>query len=390
MIEFTFSDGEEMGVCEDGRVTTFSSSFINTYKQNAHSIARAKSWKTSGDGARFREAYGADPMALTFESSITGVYPTDDGVVYSFNINEMSGIYKKSLAEERTPEAHVINSVDLSFGAGSYNPANGTLAVSLSKSYYNSDIALFNVSTGDYKTLTEGDTADEDPYISPAEPHIIYYASRGVGRTAGGDFAQFSPSAIYKLNTSTLELEEIASDPKFSYFKPVVRGGEVYAIKAPSKVKRTNPILEIILIPYRILQGIVGFVNLFVNVFAGKSLTSGGSNPAKGRDYDSRKIAMHGNLIDVEKEAKKNAKSKDSDYGIVPKDWKIINLTTGEELASGAAAFDISDDGTIYYTNGRRIFSIKEGKRKKLANISLCLSISCPHSFKKTDDLFNF
>ena len=138
------------------------------------------------------------------------------------------------------------------------------------------------------------------------------------------------------------------------------------------------------------MQGIVGFINVFVNAFAGKSLTSGGANPARGRDYDSRKIAIAGNLIDVEREAKANASKKDSDYGIVPKSWELVNVQSGEVLASGVADYDIAPDGTVYYTNGRRIFSLKDGKRTKICNTSLCLRINCRHEGKVSADLFIF
>lgn len=391
MIELTFADGEEMGAYDGERTITFKSAFIDKYKNNAQDIARAKAWKTTGSGAVFREAY-SDPSALTFESSVTGVYPAGEGdeVVYSFRINQTSGIYKRHISDEKTPETHVINSVDLSFGGGSFNAVKGELAVSVGRGYYNSDIALFDVATGDYKTITEGDTADEDPFISDEDPDIIYYASRAVGRDSHGDFAEFAPSAIYRLNLATMQLDEVASSNKYGYFKPVVHNGELYAIRMPAGKKRGNPLLEIVLIPYRILQGIAGFINMFVNVFAGKSLTSSGSNPAKGRDYDSRKIAIAGNLVDVEKEARKNSSKKDSDYGFVPKSYELVKVESGEVLASGVADFDIATDGTIYYTNGRRIFALKDGVKRKVCNTSLCLRVSCRHSHNKSADLFNF
>ncbi len=390
MIEFTFADGEEMGAYDGERVITFKSAFIDKYKDNAQAVERAAAWKTTGRGAIFREAY-SDPSALTFESSVTGVYPGEgDEVVYSFKINQTSGIYKKHVADEKIPEAHVINSVDLTFGGGSFNCAKGELAVSVGHGYYNSDIALFNVATGDYKTVTEGDTADEDPFICDDNPDIIYYASRAVGRDVHGEFVAFAPSALYRLDLSTMRLDEVASSDKYGYFNPVVYGGELYAIRMPAGKRKGNPLLEIVLIPYRILQGIAGFINMFVNVFAGKSLTSSGANPAKGRDYDSRKIAIAGNLVDVEREAKKNASKKDSDYGFVPKSYQLVNVKSGEVLASGVAGFDISPEGTIYYTNGRRIFALKGGVRKKVCNTSLCLHISCRHSRQKSADFFNF
>ncbi len=393
-IIFAFTDGEQIGVCDGHDALTLSSAFIEKYKSNAEGMVRAKAWKNSGAGAIFREGYRArdNSAELNFDSSITGAYPAGGGeVIYSFRIDNSAGIYKRAAGDDKAPETHVINSVDMSFGSGSYNAASGELAVSFARGYYNSDIAVFDCATGDYKTVTEGDTSDEDPFISEESPSVIYYSSRAVGRDARGEFVEFAPSCIYKLDLSDMSLKEIASSPKFSYFRPVEHGGNLYAIKAPAKgVKKGNALLDIVLIPYRILQALAGFLSIFVSSFTGKSITSSGSNPACGRKYDSRKIEIAGNLIDVEKQAKKNAKSKDSDYGIVPAGWKLVNLSSGEELASGVASFDIAPDGTIYYTNGRRIFALKDGKRKKVCNVSLCLNINCVHSGKKENDLFGF
>ena len=387
-IIFTFADGEQMGVYDGEKVITFSSAFIRNYKSNSENMARSRAWKTSGAGAVFRETY-EDPSALTFESSVTGVYPIGgDEVIYSFKINQTSGIYKRDASDDKAPETHVINSIDYSFGGGSYNSASNELAVSLSHGYFNSDIAIFNCSTGDYKTVTEGDTADEDPFISAEEQGVIYFSSRAAGRDGKGNFVEFSPSALFKLDLSSMSLDEIISSDKYSYFRPVMHGGELYAIKAPAGTHKGNPLLDIVLIPFRILQAIAGFINIFVNVFTGKSLTSGGNNPAKGRDYDSRKIAIAGNMIDVEKQAKKNAAKKDSDYGFVPSTWQLVKVKSGEVIASGVADFDISDDGTIYYTNGRLIFSLKGGKREKVCNTDMCLRINCRHQGFISNDIF--
>ena len=388
-IIFTFADGEEIGVCDGSDARTLKSAFIENYKANAEGIARSKAWKTSGSGAIFRESY-RDPDAITISGQITGAYPAGGGeVIYSFKVDNSSGIYKLSAFDEKLPESHIINSVELSFGCGSYNAASGELAASVARGYYNSDIALFNCVTGDYKTVTEGDTADEDPFICDDNPSVIYYTSRAVGRDVHGEFVEYAPSAIYRLDLSSMSLEEVAASQKFSYFHPVFRDGELYAVKAPAKGKnRGNVFLDIVLIPYRILQAIAGFISLFVNMFTGKSITSSGSNPARGRNYDSRKIVIAGNLVDVEKESRRNASKKDADYGIVPSGWKLVNLTRGEELASGVAAFDIAPDGAIYYTNGRRIFCLRDGKRIKVCNTSMCLHINCVHAGTKADDLF--
>jgi hypothetical protein len=137
------------------------------------------------------------------------------------------------------------------------------------------------------------------------------------------------------------------------------------------------------------LQGIAGFINIFVKAFSGKSITSGGNNPAKGRDYDGGEIEIKGNLINVEKQEKKNAGKKDKDYGFIPNSWQLVDVASGEVIKSGVADYDITDDGTFITTNGRRIFEIKDGKCKKIADADFCIKVNCSHSSQKMGDLFD-
>lgn len=399
MSTFYYADGQDICVYEDGKITKLNSTYIEKYKENAANYARSQEWKRNGAGAAFRgDAYGDpfspysnDPMDMHFDCEISGVFPCSSSeVVYTFKVNRTSGIYKKNLTDEKAPETHVVNSCENVFYGGCLNAESGKLATCIKHNYYNSDIAVFDLASGDYKTVTEGDTLDEDPCFDPDNEEVIYYSSRGVGRDAHGEFAGFSPSAIYKLDTGRVDVQEVASSPNYSYFKPIYSGGKLYAIKAPAKEKHGNPLLEIILIPWRLLQAIVGFLNLFINAFSGKSVTEGGNNPAKGRDYDSKKIVIAGNLVDIEKQTKKNASKKDKDYGFVPASWQLVEVESGNVIKSGVADYDIAKDGTIIATNGRRIFEIKDGKCKKVANTEACIRVNCKHTAKKSSSLFVF
>lgn len=391
MEKFLFADGNDICVYDGGKITKLSSAFIENYKNNALNIERAKSWKHSGDGAQFRGDIRSSDGDSLFESSINGLFLTADEneIIYTFEINQTSGIYKKRLDDEKAAESHVITSVDYSFGSGCFDARSGVLVASVKKNYYNSDIALFDVKSGDFKTLTEGDTLDDEPFISPDDGNIVYFTSRGVGRDSKGAFGGFSNSSIYKLNLNAVEAEEIKTDEKFSYFKPVLHNRKLYAIKTPAKEKGANPLVEIILIPFRIIQAIANFINVFVRAFTGKSLASGGNNPAKGRDYDSRKEFIKGNLINVEKEMKKNRK-KGGDFGFIPLSWQLVELDSGEVIKSGVADYDVTEDGAFIVTNGRHVFSIKDGKCKKLCDTESCLKVSCRHFSETKSDLFDF
>ncbi len=391
MDKFLYSDGQDVCLYDNGKITKQRSKFIENHKNAVLSAERAKSWKHSGEGAQFRGDTRADADDLTFAYTINGVhFSGENEAVYSFVINQTSGIYKMRLDDEKADETHVINSVDYAFSGGCADALSGTLATSVKRNFCNSDIALFDMRSGDYKTVTDGDTLDEDPFISPDDGNIIYFSSRGAGRDGNGNFIGFSPAGICRLDLSALEIDEVAVSEKYGYIKPVVHAGKLYAIRIPAKEKAVNPLIEIALIPFRIIQALANFINVFVRAFTGKSLAFGGSNPAKGRDYDSREIYIKGNLINAEKEIKRNVKKSKGDYGFIPLSWQLVEVESGKVIKSGIADFDILSDGTVIATNGRRVFGIKDGKCTKLADAEKCLCVSAKHESAKKNELFGF
>ncbi len=389
MEKIYFADGEEICRYDGGAVTRQRSKFIENYKRNTLNVERAKNWKHSGEGARFRGDERPGEDGVSFQASINGIYPTEgDETVYSFNINGTSGIYKTVIGDEKSPETHIVSTSDGEFYGGCIDAKSNVLVCSLRRNCYNSDLVVFDVKTGEYKIVTDGDTLDEDPFVSPENRNEIYFTSRGAGRDRQGNFVRYSNSVICKLDLAALTVREVAADDKYNYMKPVFYGGKLYAIIAPSVQKRTNPLVEILLIPFRIVQAIANFLNFFVTAFTGKSLASGGSNPAKGREYDGRKEYIKGNLIDYDKELKRNASKKDKDYGFIPASWKLAEVGSGEIIASGVADYDITSDGIFIISNGRRVFAVKDGKKTKLCNAENCLTVACMHQSQTPDFSF--
>lgn len=391
MISFYYSDGQNICRYDGEKSTILPSERIESYKANAERIAHNKEWKHSGEGAVFRGDNSFNREAASdLSGEVNGVYSLgEDRVIYTYRVCDASGIYVKNLAQEKAPESHVINSGNLVFGTGMADGVNGTFAVTVQRNWVNADIAVFDLNTNDYKILTDGDTFDTDPYISKEEDGVIYFASRGVGRNVHGEFAQFAPSVICRLDTDKMTIDEVASDENYSYFKPIKHNGKLYALKVPVKSSNSeNVFLSFLLFPWRVLQAIANLINIFVHAMTGKSASGNGSNPTAARDYDSRKIEIEGNLIDLEKQRKKNASKKDADFGIIPESWQVVEVESGEVITKGVCDFDVADDGTFIATNGKRIFAIKDGKRQKICNTEMCLHLSCEHKFTKKGDIF--
>ena len=242
MIKFYYSDGQNICFYDGEKSVVFPSERIESYKLNAERITQSKQWKHSGEGAIFRgdNSFNRE-TAGDISGDVSGVYPiSENKVIYTYRVCDASGIYVKDLVQEKAPESHVINSGNLVFGTGIADGVNGRFTVTVQRNWVNADIAVFDLNTNDYKLLTDGDTFDTDPYISSEENGVIYFASRGAGRNAYGEFAEFAPSVICRLDSERMTIEEIACDAKYSYYKPVLHKGKLYALKVPAKVKTEN------------------------------------------------------------------------------------------------------------------------------------------------------
>lgn len=407
-MRFVFSDGEKICVYKDGAVQKYESNYIKNYRETMLRSEKNKEWKSQGHAAKLMaEGYyfdGEDENKV--EAAVHGVALTEDEnrIVYAFSVNKSSGIYSKLLDDEAKTEAHIVSANDVEFTSISYN-SDGAMLASVQTDSITSQIAVFDKGSGDYKSITDGDSLDENPSFDHTGKCVLFN-SYGVGRDASRNFVEYTPSEIYKINLSTLQVEVLAFSYKHSYIKPLSDSkGNVYCIRKPGSEKtKKNPLIEILMIPVRIVQGIVGFISAFVMCFSGKPLVSGqsgrsaaGGGAAKAGDPDVKKIFVNNNLLNVDKELKKNKKQED--YGFIPSSWKVVKLgkcaevETDVELASGAADFCIVEENgktEIVYSNGKHLFAVSEGqKRRKLADADFCLKVGSLTRAKTEGNFFD-
>ena len=392
-MKFTFIDKENLCVYTDGAVQKLDSEYAVQYRERTKRENRNKEWKKNSDAMMYDEFF---PDNDSVSVSITSISPTleDNKIIYSLSINETSGIYYKYTDDEKKTEAHFLSSNEVNYHQISVFGNNAILGT-VQKDLLTMDLAVFSMQGGDYKTITGGDSLDENPFL--ASNHEILYNSYGIGRNMNNEFVKYMPSEILKLNTRTLEIETVLTSDQYSFVKPVLDSeGGLYCIRKPSEEKeRSNVLLDILLIPVRIVQALIGFVSLFVRVFTGKPLMKGKGKTSNGasaaKNPDEQTITIHNYLLNVEKELKRNEKSGES--GFIPHTWQLVKIpkTAGgdlfdntydkdkaEVLAKGVADFCIADN-TLIYTNGKRIFAIDfengEIKKRKLLNTDFCIKL---------------
>lgn len=368
MEKIIYNDGVKICVLESGQMKTFESDYINNYIRNSIASNSQKSWKNQGYGAKFRGETGEELRAT--ESINTYInsaqFLSEKEILYTFTINEMSGIYKKNLALEKNSESHIIHSNELEFNSTDFSPLDNELVVGIKSDDITSHLGLVDLATNDYKTITGGDCKDENPTYSPLAPNTILYNSFGVGRDFSGNFIEYGDSEIMTINTQNNQINKAYGEQGFSCVKPKQdKNGNLFFIRRPTKYKKKqgNLFLDILLIPVKILLAIFNFIETFVMMFTGKTFTSKDNNPTKGREQNSQKIFIDGNLINIEQEYKLNSKNKDKLAGFIPNNWQLCKLDKDgvvTVLKKGISSFDILEDNSIICSNGRNILKISE------------------------------
>lgn len=378
-MEFSYSDGLNLVLC-DPLPQIRESDYLSNYISATQKMNDAKLWKTSGYGASFRgeTQHGKEEKVEAFINSVVPVGKKT--VLYSFTVNNMSGLYKKDFAAQKDSEAHVIHSNTTEFLGLDYNEQSDCAVCGIKTDAVCGNLAIVDMKTNDYKVVTGGDSKDSNPSFSLSQPNTVLFDSCGVGRDYHGSFVKYSPAAINKLNTETMQITEIKSSPKYSYVCPKDdKQGDIYCIRRPvSDKKKRNLFIDILLIPWRILQAIYYFLESFVMMFTGKTFTEKSENPTKGRQRNSRQIMIDGNLIEADKEFKRNQRNKDKLAGFIPHSWQLVKLSqNGDEIIKkGIAAFDIADDGSILCVNGKHVFCITDGKTEKIASGAAVLKVA--------------
>lgn len=391
-MKFAFIDNENLCVFEDGKIEKYDSTYITTYRETALRDQKSKEWKKNSDAMLYDDFFSGNQrvdVKLLFISPTTEC----DRLIYAFSVNESSGIYYKYTDDEKKTEAHVLSSNDVTFRDIVMN-RRGEIAGVVQSSPLTSDIAIFSKDGGDYKCVTGGDSLDEHPFLG--KDGDVYFNSYGVGRNYDNEFVKYAPSEILKLNVHSRRIDTLLSDGKNSYIKPMFdKEGNLYCIRKPGDDKETsNPFLTILLMPVRIIEALVGFVSLFVKIFAGKPLVDGkgktSSSGSAAKNADGKKAFVNNHMLNVEKELKRNA--KDGDGGFIPRSWKLVKIpkndddfgetylpTSAVELASGVADFCLLDeDGEtrFLYTNGKKVFSLTgKGDKQKLVSAEFCVKL---------------
>ncbi|CAM9191964.1 hypothetical protein [Acinetobacter bereziniae] len=347
---------------------------IDQYKKNLVEIQQRKEWKTKGTGAQFTGNFSQDDQV-----DLNHIFPTDvvltsdHKMIYTACLQEGTSINIKSLNDLQETEGLILRKNDFVVQDMAYDEAKKRLALSVNSNGYERHICILPLDANRTQYLTEGDCQDSNPCFDPQDTMQLYYDSCGLAY--GEHRIAYSPKEIYHLDMGTGELQTVASDPKFDFFKPKMDSlGNLYFIKRPysrdgSHHSPVTTIKDIIFAPFKIIRAIVGWLDFFTQRYTGESLkTTSGNNPAKSQQKSEEELFVEGNLIKAQQNLDRNQKSGEKYPGMIPKSWELVKMSpTGEmtTLKRGVMSFALKDD-TIFYSNGKYLIELDADQNEHL------------------------
>ncbi len=228
-------------------------------------------------------------------------------------------------------------------------------------------LGILRDSGADLELLTEGDSVDAHPYWVPGTENQLLYQSAGIGRYRDGSFSHLGPSGILRLNLETASTEELFSDPAYDYLNPSEDGeGNLYCIRRPyfqgGFRSHREALKDFLLIPYRLLRGLYGFLNAFTQLFGKRTLTNAATGEKK--EVENHQMFLKGARL---QQAAEGAAGEDAI--LVPNTWELIcRKPSGEVevIEKNVGEYCLLPEGGILFSDGRRIREWNEGESKLL------------------------
>jgi hypothetical protein len=308
-------------------------------------------------------------LTARFEQACRG---DDDGTLYYvLAVGETLGLFRRHLAEDR--EVRLFHRTGWSCNGFAYNPGDKRLIIAARNANGSAHLEVYDDEGTRRGTITDGDCVDAAPSLVPGRSRTIVYQSSGVARhPQSGLMMALAHGCVHLLDYGSGRMEVLLDDPKHDFVAPRMDAhGVLYAIRRPAEKPQREraglALKDTLLMPFRLLKAVFGYLNFFTMVYGKEPLRSAGGPRTPELDQDLGKLWLHGRMIELSK-----VKS-DPRYGgnLVPGNWELIRVARAgapaEVLAKHVAGFDVHGDGTVVYTNGFDIIALEGGSKRTLA-----------------------
>ena len=379
MRTLSIANGELWLHAEGAAPKQIESPFAKELVQRAEQSRRTTGWKH----APREEQTGMIPSARLWgaRSGAEGTIPVrflhacraggDDVLYYVLAVGETRGLFRRHLAEDR--EVRLFHRTNWDCEGFVYNADDKNLVVASRNADGSAHVEVYDEEGNRRGAVTDGDCIDAAPSLVPGRSKTIVYQSSGVARhPQTGHLMAQSHACVHMLNYGNGQIETLLDDKRFDFVAPRMdANGRLYAIRRPAekppRERAGLALTDTLLLPFRLLKAVFGYLNFFSMVYGKEPLRSAGGPRAPELDQDLGKVWLHGRMIELSKV------KGDPQYGgnLVPRNWELVRVdhagAAHEVLGEHVACFDLHAGGAVVYTNGFDIFHLARGNRSGVA-----------------------
>jgi hypothetical protein len=302
-------------------VRVFDSAFGQQMRDRHVEIQQKHGWKAEGRGARFMsgllwgmpERDGA-AMRVAITSLTRGPRPGE--LLYALDTEGRSAVCLFTAADGS--ERRLLHGSAQRIRDVRAAPGREHIACSVAHPDGTASIAVMGLDATELREVTEGDAQDRFPAWAPGPGARLVYQSASVGRDAAGHPAALGPSEVHLLDLQTGALETVAADANADLLCPQLDAqGTVLCLRRPRQRHERSllaAVLDVVLIPARLLFAVFQYLNFFSARYTGKPLTTAG---ARQKGADVRKMMVWSNLMEAEQ-----AGAGDEPPPAVPRSWQ--------------------------------------------------------------------
>ena len=190
----------------------------------------------------------------------------------------------------------------------------------------------------------------------------MVYQSAGLARYGNGMIAAIGPHRVERLDLDRGQLDTLLEDDAFDYLCPLqLADGSLLCVRRPYRVAGhrdwRQAVRDTLLFPWRLILTAGALLNMMSVFFRQQPLwTAGGPR----RSGDARGMMIHGQWVQAQREAKRNAAVSPIR---VPADWVLLRIDPDGEprvLREGVLCFDAAADGSLLVSDGHELIRIDE------------------------------
>jgi hypothetical protein len=356
----------------DGSQRTVESKFAQQVRDRTIELHKKNAWKSQGGGfLSSGMLWGKTPDdPAHFEVRIAGLSRgrSEDELLYTLNAGKVSGLF--ALQASTGMELRLFHTADFRLQHVAARRGGTEIACAVTYPFGISNIAIIADDNSGPVEITEGDSIDMSPTWTAGDARHLVYHSAGIARDASGAIHGRGPFTLQKLDLDSGEVSTLAEDKNYDLLSPRIGADSaVYYLRRPYRSSGKRPgwwqsIVDIFLMPFRLLFAIFQYLNWFTISYTGRMLTSAGANAQKDIDLKRRRVLA--NVYDAEAANREDLLNKTSEPGLVSQDWQLVRQKPGagpEVLARGVMSFDVAVDGSIVYSNGSEVYTVVPGAK---------------------------